>query len=225
MVVMMRNHRRRRLSSSSVVVYHIGHGRRYGLTNNQLLISIVHTLDMAMDDDHTININIDHNNNHNNTQSVAVVVAISGWAYRLLRSLLFDEEEEDQEGWSVKLEQIQKGQPSSLPRIVTHDRWMMTTTTTTTTQRPEEETNNVVAVVVKNVTAMDAYRYRPARLRPEELKERRRLLWEVLIRPNISRRRNPAGVSQITKLLSPPTTAEEEEESNTLMTRNTARGY
>jgi hypothetical protein len=70
-------------------VYHLGHKRRYGRSNNQI-ITILHAIDIALD------------NNSDNTDEV--VVAISNWAFKILKGIFFNGSNETK--FAVQLEQI-----------------------------------------------------------------------------------------------------------------------
>jgi hypothetical protein len=72
-------------------VYHIGAGHRYGRSNNRL-ISILHAVDMAMD------------NHGGDDGNIHAIVAISGWAERLLREFFFTPR--DGSPWELELEKL-----------------------------------------------------------------------------------------------------------------------
>ena len=111
---------------SPLLLYHIGAGAPYGRTGNQL-ITIFHTLDMALDkflpnntEDEVVLAPFIAGRHpvipKNNTLEIAPFIAISGWARDLLQSLYFEPTEP---GWSLQLEEKTNMQFLDFERIAT----------------------------------------------------------------------------------------------------------
>eukprot|EP00535_Pseudo-nitzschia_heimii_P008209 CAMPEP_0197187784 /NCGR_PEP_ID=MMETSP1423-20130617/16563_1 /TAXON_ID=476441 /ORGANISM="Pseudo-nitzschia heimii, Strain UNC1101" /LENGTH=413 /DNA_ID=CAMNT_0042639447 /DNA_START=30 /DNA_END=1271 /DNA_ORIENTATION=+ len=79
-------------------VYHIGHIRPYGRSNNQI-VSILHAIDIALDN------NGDLPNNH-------AVVAISNWAFEILKGIFYNGSNSTE--FSLHLEQLR-------PALLVHE--------------------------------------------------------------------------------------------------------
>ena len=71
-------------------VYHLGHMRRYGRSNNQI-VAILHAVDIALD-------------NHGDPPNNRAVVAISNWAFEILKGIFFNGSNATE--FSLELEQL-----------------------------------------------------------------------------------------------------------------------